>query len=455
MASTKARSRELDRNNPHASGGIDSYVTNLIGRGMTPRWNTGNPALDAKILDLWKLSVSEMDASICELDFYGLQTLAATAMVMSGDVLGQFVYRPYTSTLNVPVQLKLLENDHLYDQYDQMLPNGNSLRMGFEINPAGEKVACHVYPQHPGDGFTDASNLLPVRIPIEDTVFLYQPRRPGQLRGMPWLSSVIAGLRSIDEYDDAERIRKKIAAMYAGFITSPPGDPELSGLPGLEEDYDDEEDLVALEPGLMQGLKPGEDIEWSKPADVGENFQPWMKHNLRRIAKALKITYEQLTGDLEGVTYSSIRAGLVEIYRQCRAIQGQILVHKFCRPITTRWLDIAVASGRIFIPRYYKNRRVIVNNIWDPDGWDWVDPLKDVQAAILEIRGGLTSRSRSVGERGSNAAEIDSENAADNIRADDAGIIYDSDPRKTTQSGGNREKGESNAGQQPKPKPED
>ena len=448
LAHTKYRSRTLCRNNSHAAGGIDSFVSNLIGRGLTPRWNTGNPDLDAKIKALWDLSVPEFDASVCDLDFYGLQTLAATSMVMSGDVLSRFVTSPPSADLNVPLQIQVLENDHLYDSYDQPLENGNTLRMGFEISPAGKRVACHIYPEHPGDNYAYKSSMIPIRVPMYDMIHLYVPKRPGQLRGMPWLTTVITGLQSIDEYDDAERIRKKIAAMYAGFITSPSGDPEISGLPGLEEDWDSEEDLVGLEPGLMQSLNPGQSIEWSKPADVGENFEPWMMHNLRRVAKALKNTYEQLTGDLRGVSYSSIRAGLVEIYRMCRSIQAQIVVHKFCRPVTTRWLDTAVMSGRIFIPRYYKNRRAIINNIWDPDGWDWVDPLKDIQAEILAIRAALKARSQSIGERGHNAAEVDTAIAADNKRSDGLGIVSDSDPRKTTQSGGPITKGTTNVRQQ-------
>ena len=334
-----------------------------------------------------------------------------------------------------------MENDHFYDCYDQDLPNGNTLRMGCEVTPSGDISAYHLYPEHPGDNYIYKSSALPIRVSADDILHLYHPRRPGQLRGMPWLAPVITTLHSIDEYEDAERTRKKIAAMYAGFITSPAGDPDASGLPGLETEYDDDDDLVGLEPGLMQSLRPGEGIDWSKPADVGETFDIFLKVNHRQIAKALRITYEQLTGDLEGVNYSSIRAGLVEIYRMARSLQGQIIVHKLCRPFTTRWLDIAVLSGRIFIPRYAKNRRRIIQNYWDPDGWDWVDPLKDIKAEILAIRAGLKSRPQSVGEKGGNSAEIDASTAEANRRADESGIIYDSDPRHTTQSGGPREKG--------------
>ena len=438
------RSLDLDRNNPNAQGGIDSFVSNMVGRGITPRWETGSDKLNRQIQDLWKLSVDELDGSVCELDFYGMQEQVARSQLTCGGVLCQFLYRRRNSNLSVPLQLKLIENVQLYDAMDEDLGNGNTIRMGIEINAQGERVAYHIYPEHPWDNYSYKSSLLPIRVPKSDMLHIYHPRRPGQLRGWPGMASVITRLHSFDEVEDAELDRKKIAAMYAGFITSPSGDPDISGLPGLSFDYDGDsnygDDLVGLTPGIIQSLRPGESIEWSKPADVGDNYQTWVKQTLRCIAKGMGITYEQLTGDLSDVNYSSIRAGLVEFYRLCRQRQANIMVHKFCRPVTTKWLDQAVLSGRIFIPRYLNNRSQIIHNVWDPDGWAWVDPEKEVRAEIRSIRAGLKSRAQSVAERGHNVVDIDSQIADDNSRTDESGIILDSDPRNTTQTGGAREK---------------
>ena len=438
LNTVKYRCRTLIRNNPTAFRGIDSFVTNLIGRGITPRWNTGDPGLDKEILELWKLSAEEIDADE-GLDFYGLQALMTRSMLESGDVLALFKHRRATSDLLVPLQLQLLESDHLYDAYDQTMPNGNSIRMGIEINRAGKRIAYHMYTEHPGDNHLFLTrNILSIRILAKNVLHVYQPLRPGQLRGWPGMATIITKLYNLDQYEDAELDRKKVAAFYAAFITSPPGDPALSGLPGQDLDYNNEDDLVGLEPGIMQSLRPGEHMEFSKPADVGETYEPWIKQQYYRIAAGMGITYEQLTGDLRGVNYSSIRAGLVEFYRGCRVKQGQIIVHKFCRPVTTRWLDMSILSKAIRIRDDMERRRRIIHNIWDPDGWDWVDPLKDVKGKQLAVRSGFESRARVVSESGGNIAEIDAEMAADNARADDSELILDSDPRYTTSTGAAR-----------------
>ena len=36
--------------------------------------------------------------------------------------------------------------------------------------------------------------------------------RPGQHRGQPWLTQVLVKLYELDQYDDAELVRKKLAA---------------------------------------------------------------------------------------------------------------------------------------------------------------------------------------------------------------------------------------------------
>ena len=72
-----------------------------------------------------------------------------------------------------------------------------------------------------------------------------------------------------------------------------------------------------------------------------------MRVQLRSIAAGMGITYEQLTGDLTGVNYSSIRAGLLEFRRRCEQFQHQVIVFQMCRPIWQTWIDAAILSGAL------------------------------------------------------------------------------------------------------------
>ena len=68
---------------------------------------------------------------------------------------------------------------------------------------------------------------------------------------------------------------------------------------------------------------------------------------------------------------------------------------------------------------------------WIPPRWDWVDPLKDIQAQVLAIDAGLLSRRKAVEATGYDIEEIDRENAADAERAAALGLSYRTTPGET------------------------
>jgi lambda family phage portal protein len=261
---------------------------------------------------------------------------------------------------------------------------------------------------------------------------IYKPLRPGQIRGEPWLSTVLLKLYELDQYDDAELVRKKTAAMFAGFITRL--DPEAN-IMGENESNEHGVALSGLEPGTMQLLDPGEDIKFSEPSDVGGSYEAFMRQQLRAIAIGMGITYEQLTGDLTNVNYSSIRAGLIEFRLRCAMLQHNIIVFQFCRPIWNRWLELALLSGKLSMSNktIKENDQTLKDVKWIPQGFDWVDPLKDQQEQQMAVRNGFKSRSEVVSEMGYDAEEIDQEIAEDRKRSNEFGLAFDSDPQTSKQ----------------------
>ncbi|MFW9899921.1 MAG: phage portal protein [Candidatus Thorarchaeota archaeon] len=429
------RTRDLHRNNPEISGGIDTKTANIIGRGITPRWNIDD--ISDTIKELWDQSALEIDANE-QLDFYGLQALATDTISISGEILVQYIYRTLKSGLTVPFQIKLLECDHLNDLSSYILPNGNTLKLGIEFNRSNRRVAYHLYKNHPGETYI-FSDTTTIRIPANKILHIYRIRRPGQIRGYPTLSPIIARMHQFDEYEDAELTRKKMAAMVAYFVETPDGDPDV-GLGGetIEATNSDgeTEDVQYIEPGLMTYLNAGEKMNVSLPADVGGNYEAFIDRNLCSIAKGMGITREQLTGDLSKVNYSSIRAGYIEVRRLFRMFQNHIIIQQMCRPIAQEWLDIAYVSSIIKIQNYLDRRKSFISKMkWDIDGWEWVDPLKSEKAEILAIRSGRKSLDESLGERGKNSRDVMKEIAKDNSLADELGLQLDSDGRKVNQTG--------------------
>jgi lambda family phage portal protein len=297
----------------------------------------------------------------------------------------------------VGLQLQLLEPEHLPATLNQELASGNVIRAGIEFDKLGRRVAYHLYRSHPGDGslapMSGTGGLDTVRVPANEIIHLFRPLRPGQIRGEPWLARALVKLNELDQYDDAELVRKKTAAMFAGFITrlSPEDNLMGEGLPDANGAA-----MAGLEPGTLQILEPGEDVKFSQPADVGASYAEFLRMQFRAVAAAMGITYEMLTGDLTQVNYSSIRAGLLEFRRRCEAIQHGVIVHQLCRPIWRAWMEQAVLEGALALPQFTEKKRDYFAAKWIPQGWQWVDPKKEFDAMLTAIRAGLLSRSEAI-----------------------------------------------------------
>ena len=425
----RAKSRDLLRRNAWAASGVEAFVANAIGTGIKPQSMVADNAVRESIHALWSAWCQDADAAGVT-DFYGLQALACRAMLEGGEVLVRLRYRRREDGLTVGLQLQLLEPEHLPTTMNQTLATGNVIRAGIEFDRLGRRVAYHLYRAHPEDGalapMSGTGGIDTVRVPAAEIIHLFRPLRPGQIRGEPWLARALVKLNELDQYDDAELVRKKTAAMFAGFITRLSPEDNLMGEGAADASG---VALAGLEPGTLQLLEPGEDVKFSQPADVGASYAEFLRMQFRAVAAAMGVTYEMLTGDLTQVNYSSIRAGLLEFRRRCEAIQHGVIVHQLCRPIWQAWLEQAVLEGALRLPAFASKRAEYRAVKWIPQGWQWVDPKKEFDAMLTAIRAGLLSRSEAISAFGYDAEDIDREIAADNARADALGLIFDSDPR--------------------------
>jgi len=255
------------------------------------------------------------------------------------------------------------------------------------------------------------------RVPAEDVLHIYRPLDAGQIRGLPHVAPAMVRLFLLDQYDDAELDRKKTAAMFAGFITKTAPEEPMMG----EADADpDGAALASLEPGTLQVLLPGEDVRFSSPADVGGGYEAFQYRTLLAVSAALGLPYHLVTGDVRQANYSSLRAELVEFRRRVQQLQHGVIAHQLCRPVWARWLETAQLAGRLDLPDPAAARM-----------GDWVDPLKDIQAQVLAMEAGITSRRKVVEATGYDVEEVDRENAADAARVANLGLRYRTSPGET------------------------
>jgi len=423
-----ARSRELVVTNGYAANACEAFASNLVGDGIKPSSLIEDPDLRDQVQRLWLAWTDEADADGLT-DFYGLQAMVAREMFVAGECFVRLRPRRAEDGLLVPLQLQLLQSEMLPFDATKTAPNGNRIRCGIEFDAIGRRQAYHFRRRHPGDS-TDQGMVTSetVRVPAQDVLHIYRPIDAGQIRGLPHVAPAMVRLFLLDQYDDAELDRKKTAAMFAGFITKTAPEEQLMG---EIEATDDSGATASLEPGTLQVLLPGEDVKFSSPADVGGGYEAFQYRTLLSVSASLGLPYHLVTGDVRQANYSSLRAELVEFRRRVEQLQHGVIAHQLCRPVWARWLETAVLSGALDLPDFarFPARYRPVN--WIPPRWDWVDPLKDIQAQVLAMEAGIISRRKVVEATGYDVEEIDRENAADARRAGDMGLHYRTRPGET------------------------
>lgn len=443
LGTIRSRVRDQVRNIPWVRRASRSYVANIVGTGIRPISKAKDEAFRSQIMELWDDWVSACDVG-GQLSFYGLQTLAVRAMRESGEVLIRKLPRHdhRRADLPIPFQLQILEADYLDHTYTTLLDNGGQIVQGVEFNAENERVAYHLFERHPQEIMSGFHGVNRVRVPADEIIHMYELERPGQVRGFPGMVSTVLRMMDMAEYEDAEGMRKKLAAMWVGFITSSFDEDGGSGPNPVGSDGDgydrDGMPMATLEPGTLQQLDPGQDITFNQPADVGGSYEPYMKMNLRAGAAGSDVLYEHTTGDYAGVTFSSIRAALNDIQRIWEQVQDNILVHQMCRPVWHDFVMWAVKSGAVEMPDdFFSKIRDYLRATWVAPGWPYVNPVDDANADSIRMRNGTESRASIVASRGRDITILDREIAEDNARADSLGLIFDSDPRKTTNNGQN------------------
>ena len=247
------------------------------------------------------------------------------------------------------------------------------------------------------------------------------------MRGVPLVTPALVRMFLLDQYDDAELERKRIAAMFAGFVTT--ATPEdVIPIDGVDASAPQENiGLSGLEPGTMQTLLPGEDIKFSEPADVGGSYEAYQYRQQLALFAALGIPYTLATSD------SAARELLVaaRLHRRVPAASSS------SSSTTSSSFRCARRSGgggstRRCWPRRSTSRRASTSRIrptyqrakWIPQRNDWVDPLKDRQAEKLAVDAGFKRRSDVIEAEGYDPEENDRRIKADKDREEKLDLVF-------------------------------
>jgi len=409
MSRMRNRCRDMIRNNEYAAKALDSLVADTVGIGVVAK------APAQPIWDDW-LDYADADG---QLDFHGVIELLHRTRREVGEALLRFHHRDPASGLPVPLQVQVLEPDHLDESKTGPMNNGNYAITGIEFDPLGNRVAYWLFPVHPGEVANYRRySLVSQRVSAEQVLHYYRKRRPSQVRGVAELSVSLMRLRDMADYEQAELVRKKIEACFAVFVRTD-DESQRTGPTELVRGADGKGRAnEKVSPGMIKYIGNAEEVTFGSPNSSG-GYGEYTSSQLHAIAAGARTTYEKMTGDLSQVNYSSLRAGMIDYRGMVRQEQWLALVPMALNRVSKVFQATAVLAG--------KQRVAPARYVWTMPRWESQDPLKDIAAAKEEMRGGVTSLSEVIRARGDDPEKVFEELQRERADLKARGIISDAD----------------------------
>lgn len=374
-AQLRQLSRDFIRNRPYAARAQAVVTSNVVGTGIVPAVKHPDPAVQDTIsaVIMQHLLTPALDAR-GELDLYALQEVVMNAVFSDGEVLARRRIRRGKFARGLPLgfQIELIEADHLdttISSYGQ-----NEVIEGVEYSPIGDVEAYHLLPIHPGAARLKNITLQSERVSWRDVIHVRRFDRPGQLRGVPWLAPVMMPLGELSDYQEAQILKQRMAALLAFIVeyekdTTIPADQRLKGLDHLE-------------PGAIVGLPEGASMKPTEPPTVND-YLPFIREGLGAVAMGIGITREALSGDLSGVNFSSGRMGRMEMDRNVERWQRLMMIGQFCAGVE-RWVREAWPMQQVY-------RSEVWGMTWTAPRRPLIDPNDEIDAMLKQVDSGVNS----------------------------------------------------------------
>lgn len=284
-----SRSRYEVENNGYVDGIIQTYATDLVGKGPKLRMQTGNAEFNTVIETLywqWANEVKLRRKLWC----------MAHAKLQDGEA-----FAIATTNLGlrsrVKLDLVLIETEQVQSRFGSL--NSNDYADGIKRDEFGNPEWYDVLPQHPG-GSSSFLHSDPVRVPAAQVMHWFLLRRPGQHRGVPELRS------TLNVGASSRRMREAMVASVENCA-------KLGAILLKTGFQPDQMDLVApmstleVPIGLITALPSGQDAMQMKAEHPNASYESFLHEQIKEHARPLSMPFAKAACDSSNSNYASGR----------------------------------------------------------------------------------------------------------------------------------------------------
>ena len=428
-----SRSRDLTRNTGVASGYQQTNEDSVVGTqfrlsarpdykalGKTKQWaDKLARVIEAK----WRLYAESTECDAARLhNFHGLTKQVLNSGLTDGEALALPLW---FRNRKVHTVVQLVDTDRLSTPAGEL--NSKNLRNGVEINQYNEEIAFHIRKAHPGrvfNAFNAAEDNQWTRIPARTrfnrrrVLHIFDPKRVGQHRAPPKLTSVMGDFKQLDHYQKFELKAAIANSMIAAFIETGLDAEAISEM--FNSDYREFTDgrkewEAKLTGGAVIPLYPGDKLHAFTPSRPATGYGDYVESMLRNIAAGASVPYELLMKDFSKTNYSSARAAILEGWRFYMG-RRKWLSDFWATPVYTLWFEEMVNSGEIKVDDFYDAIPAYTKCRWIGGGRGWVDEEKEANSAVMRMKAKLSTLEQENANQGNDWEEVIEQQEIEDIR---------------------------------------
>ena len=481
------RGRESVTNDGYAQGVVDIYRDTIVGNqyrvNAQPNWEVLSRLYSSRFDEFWAEDFTNAvedkfnlisESNSCwfdaqrKLTLSGLVRLAVAGFVYTGEVLASVewireVGRPFSTAVQMISPVRLSNPNGVADN--------ERLRRGIARDSRGKPTGYYIrdgYPGFPYYGATGYSwTLYPAQKPWGRNQFIHitDTIQPDQSRGISALVAVLKQMHMTKRFQEVTLQNAIIKASYAASIESDLPKEMVAAQLGQTvatpeslqavflnsagaylqaiRQYAAAGDSIAIDGSKIAHFFPGTKLNVHSLGGPGDLPPAYEDSLLRHIAAGLSISFEEFSSDFTKSNYSNARAAMIKTNKHMQA-RKRFVADRFADEIYALWLEEDFNDGKLPLPRgftqaiFYQpyGKESLTACDWIGSGRGQIDELKETQAALLRVKGGLSTREIEIAKFGYDWRKMFRQLAREKKLADELELEFDSNPQRDGSTSG-------------------
>lgn len=442
-----ARATDVIQNSGWIAGGVQQAVASMVGSGLRLSAKPDAAAIgwDDTTAASWSRMVERKFEAWCDsplhCDMLGRQTVGQMCAAgvrgwfRSGEMVAVI---PHHKRFGSPVGTKVrLVPTHRLKQTSDPLRN---VFQGVRMDPTGLPVG-YLFEFLDRMGIAQEREIIARDAWARPQVIHVYDGDAGQVRGITPMAPALQVVKQYDQLSNATLMAALVQSIFAATIESQSPttdllqalqDPTAQGIGGdldaflgARMGWHSNTQIDLHEHGKLAHLFPGESLKFNRSEHPNGNYESFANMLLREIARCLGLTFEQLTGNYNGATYSSMLMATAEAWKIV-LYRRKHIAGRFMQMVYDAWLEEQIELGLIEFPggidNFLQQRAAATRAEWRGPPKPQADDLKAAKAMQINMSLGIMSADQAASDLGEDWEDTFEQMAREQQRREELGL---------------------------------